>query len=1273
MAGKKNPKIVLYGAAAGSAVRGNCENVDPRVLGPNQPRKLVNGVTDKSGTLWRPMPGPRPLANIRSLDHRGPTGQFAADYIPRGGSFWLLNPERQGDMIAALVCHDKARGAGAQPNIRAGRVVVSRGVVLDSLSKLHFNHKPLCGRNADYSFHRFPLVRAFSDASITEYKPTSSTPNFLVVAADGNPVMAVGETAKKPRIGPRLFGFAAPQIDNGFTAAVPQFSGNGPFGDQLALKGTATGGAETLDPDTEWDLDLGGAPELEAVISDPPRERPSQDYSRLIIVIPEADITAGAISGNITVTGTKIDPTDPAQPITENFSEVIPLQTGLSVPSVAGKYLWVSWSGVVYQTETWFVSKNLGDDVTITFSGGTAGVLLKKVLVFRRGEAMDTPLEPDVEPVTSQWDESYAWGRTIGRYKYRGPYFQTPRGRLTVPPGNNIRLALFGPPLKGEFMDEEPTELHALCQKYPDRRNIANAAGQSAFTAFYRFRTLPIRYDVAAEKWKTNTGFPDHDVDLEDAVVENPYSERQLVESGDRWPGTGRQAGGYCIAERVEGFMAFAAQPSYLFQNIQGSLGSKIWTSSTDIFEGWMIGLPIKCGANIYYILHILDSGVDSGSAELEMTAECRESHNAPASILADYSTVHLTIDDGLYGELVPSTFAFKLNEPDDIMAIRVSNGNYVIQGRINTYIMQIPSVRTNIYQELPEIPGVRIEKILPSNGSAGIQCFALMGDMLASFTGRGVSVGVDVLDLRDITREENSHIWRSDGGLTSSEFNRFASLGYCENNKHLVVTGLVPPNQPNGGVEPELGVILDAENNWALSLAYPFGAATAGQASLSHAARPRQAIRDGVVLFVCTVAFAGSNPAPGVVGAGDYVVIYDDNDQTFQAFPLAPLGLAVGESDGGENVAACQTIRGEIVCEIGQATTRRRLRFRYDEDAQEWTLDPVSATPFGKTLTYATCEAYNGGFHLLGESELYAGQAALWEFANDDVEFPYRPGGRGRVLSFDSAIFGAGFATSEIRRVLMIGPGGEIVVLGQDAGNLKIALIDQESYQLIEPVQSVAVPNTAWGFQMNAHRELCWLDAGGGNITLNRYRWEEDDFPGGAVQVSSIAPPVGAAAAGLLVDTRSILQFAYPLRNFVDTGLRVRGFANANGGISVMSADIFRGGFHRELKSIVQMGQAAWYLFEDIAVGGGSPQYRFVQATGVGVDGDGNYLFDGYMDAAEDEEDVNWFNLHKVIAGTGGGALSFISIDGAAASRLHAPSQVNGTRAMLMRGNAPI
>lgn len=1224
--------------------RGNAFNVLPNKLAPNHPSGLIGAVTDFNGTVLRPMPGMVPFAHSFSLSHPGSDDGASTEFNVDGLTLWLLTEGPGSERVLALVNNNDTMPASRERHPFPGEVMLTRGVTIQGIDRIYENHTPLVERNSSYEMQG-PSFLPATAATMDEFQPSEFTPNMVVIAADGNPVKALVKTDAAPGMKLRQFGLNAPQTDvrsNAITSA--------PFGDQLELK--RDGESEfTLDPDHDFAIDLTSAFTLTANINAQPINGPFAEACRIGLVIP----TGSSPSVTVTVTGDSIDLA--TGEVTEGDTESLVIN-GLSTSSNSTKYLYSSWTNAYVTTKYW-VSTGTSSDVVFSSSGGGTGTA-SKILAYRVGRPVGDgrPTEETIESNT--WRYAYAFGRVDGDYIIRSGHNDYPEVRpeqagtrwstgLFVDDESNIRLVGFGDPLS----TDEPNRLYVLVRKHPNVDSVrlpSESAGQGIYSAFYKVREIPIRNDAGT--WKTDSGYPDHDVTLENITADNPFTEYEILANDDGWPGAVITQGGCYGCARWNQSMWFWGKPRYLISNISAVQGSTRWGSSTDDFHGWFVARKLIFRGKTYNVRRVYTES-SSGPADLE-TVEAFESSdaNGPAYLEEELATFFWTVPGSDYAENTPALWQKSLPIRDEIQSFQAERNYAIAYGKRFVFLITQDFSGLNVYQERVEIPVTNIEIVGTNNAAAGLNSTTRVDGALASYTGRGVSIGFSPDDLQDITSADNSSLWRE---LIDQGAAKYTQIAFDEVQGHLIA-GNVKSTAPVYSEESDYGLIMDMRNGGALTLAWPWPVRAVGVADLNRSKVRLSGVRDGVIVMVATVSTLGTGGA--ATSTGDWLIVYDSIDDSFSAIAASAFG-ADGIAD--EQRGGFQGYDGKIRMLIG-TSDKVRVELVYNDTESAWQLNDYSAAVATYPAMVAQCAAWDGtGYYTLGEDLDGNGYGALYHFSDGDVEFAYaeRVGGRYKVFTDSN------FSSSNIKSTILTGPSGEIFLFGSSNTLIRI---DPHSFEILDEEATITGPVAPKQYGINRHREIFITDVDGSDVQVWRYRLATNGFSATATrcQFEGSNNYTGPdTKIGLLVDQRQQAHAVVSATVSSDLGFKVYTWAEADNSVDVVT--VSRSGYDRTCLSIVQAGQFAWYLVKDTPAMG-ADEYRLVKAVGEATLPQDNTIYagDGKMDT--DEANGHYKDLVTAIAGSGG-ALSYVSIDGTVQGAKAQPDQCNATLLQATRG----
>lgn len=1226
--------------------RGNAFNVLPNKLAPNHPSGLIGAVTDFNGTVLRPMPGMVPFAHSFSLSHPGSDDGASTEFNVDGLTLWLLTEGPGSERVLALVNNNDTMPASRERHPFPGEVMLTRGVTIQGIDRIYENHTPLVERNSSYEMQG-PSFLPATAATMDEFQPSEFTPNMVVIAADGNPVKALVRTDEAPGMKLRKFGLNPPQGDPSGYASTSD-----PFGEQLELKRDGESNF-TLDPDHDFAIDLTSAFTLTANINAQPVNGPFANASRIALCIP----TGSSPSVTVTVTGDSIDLA--TGEITEDDTEALVID-GLSTSSNGTKYLYSSWTDYYVTTKYW-VSKGTSSDVVFSSAGGGTGTA-NKILAFRVGRPLGDgrPTEETIE--ANSWRHAYAWGRVDGDYVIRGGHTDFPETRpeqeaarwgdsIFVDDESNYRISGFVYPLR----DDAPNRFYFLLRKFPTVNSVdlpENAAGQQIYSAYYKVREVPIRQDPGTGNWLTDSGYPDHDVQLENMVIDNPYTEYEIIANNDSWPGAVIAQGGCYGCARWNQSMWFWGKPRFLISNVSATAGSAQWTSTTDDFHDWFIGRRMIYQGKPYNIRRVFVEAASSTAYMETVEAFDGTTSNGPAHLEEELATFFWTVPGSDFAENTPALWQKSLPVRDEIQSFQAERNYAIAYGKRFVFLITQDFSGLNVYQEQVEIPVTNIEIVGTNNAAAGLNSTTRVDGALASYTGRGVSIGFSPDDLQDITSADNSSLWRE---LIDQGAAKYTQLAYDEVQGHLIA-GNVKTTIRTYGEESDYGLIMDMRNAGALTLAWPWPVRAVGVADLNRSKVRLTGVRDGAIVMVATVSTLGTGGA--ATSTGDWLVVYDSIDDSFSAIAASAFG-ADGIAD--EQRGGFQGYDGKIRMLIG-TSDKVRVELVYNDTESAWQLNDYSAAVATYPAMVAQCAAWDGtGYYTLGEDLDGNGYGALYHFSDGDVEFAYaeRVGGRYKVFTDSN------FSSSNIKSTILTGPSGEIFLFGSSNTLIRV---DPHSLEIIGEEETITGPVAPKQYGINRHREIFITDVDGSDVQVWRYRLATNGFSAAATrcQFEGANNYTGPdTKIGLLVDQRQQAHAVVSATVGSDLGFKVYTWAEADNSVDVVT--VSRSGYDRTCLSVVQAGQFAWYLVKDEPAAG-ADEYRLVKAVGEATLPQDNTIYagDGKMDT--DEANGHYKDLVTAIAGSGG-ALSYVSIDGTVQGAKAQPDQCNATLLQATRG----
>lgn len=831
--------------------------------------------------------------------------------------------------------------------------------------------------------------------------------------------------------------------------------------------------------------------------------------------------------------------------------------------------------------------------------------------------------------------------------------------------------------------------------------DVASAPGSS----FSGSATLTI-----PAQWKTNTGYPAHDIRLDKAVVDNYLDEGMIAAGNDPIPGGLGTIGGCYGCSHFGQRMFFWGFAKYPFTSVTFTDQSKIVTSQTDTFRGWMNNRQLVFKGKTYNIRRVIREAYDgTNDAELELVEEYRDGTGSTTSdeayLAEDNNSLYFTIDDATYGEVAPNTYVIRLPEYGTITSVQPERNGAIIYCAVQAFRLYIDTADGDVYAEAVAIPPSAVEKVNEDNSPAGLHSSVLVEGQLVADNGRGLSAGNTPENMADITSSRNARVF-TDLLAVKRSANRV--LSYDQTKRNLLMTNCASVGKTYDG-EIEYGLAFNMQDGGEMGILYPFLARAAGTTRMQGVARTeRTALRDGLIVMFVDVATvgsggtittkynSGSTPDP-------YIVIYDTLAGTWQAIYVGDdsgVGLAYGidrhANSGGLTAGtppitqrhSIQLSDGSMVCLIGKDggspfNSRQRLKLTRSS-AGTWSVTDYNSGQFSDTYFWSLLPNLSGGFYGLGKDPSGDGNnyMAVWDFGADSVEFPYKKGigGRHHVLN------NTAFNTTNCMKSLAMGPHGEIVVLGYTytggTGTIRVRRIDPVKFKQIGTdvtftLPSGGDPSSSQGprqFLMNRHGELFITHLNSsGNPALVRYKFVDNGFTAAATTLAT-GSSNPADKFGIMLDPRNVVWFVQDKTVSSLDGFNVLQFAESDSALTPGGDDFGRADYDRELLSVVQAGAFAYYLVEDTPDGGGTAEYRLIKAIGSTSRTEQAatvYTGDGGPEADETIAST-YTDLTTQLVGAGG-SLSFVAIDSQVEDGGSCIDQSNGTHLIAMRGSASL
>lgn len=785
----------------------------------------------------------------------------------------------------------------------------------------------------------------------------------------------------------------------------------------------------------------------------------------------------------------------------------------------------------------------------------------------------------------------------------------------------------------------------------------------------------------------TDTGYPQHDMNIDRIVVDCWLDEGDVFEGQDIVPGGCTSLGGTYSAVAHQGRIFSWGLTRTSFSALTMTQGSKTITSEVDTFRGYQVGRALNIQGEPYYISRVVrEVKVNVDPAELEVTRRWDGEDTTETGFLVPrLNVLYWTFSDPPYAEQSHVNNEAVLPDAADVIMDCVPDGSdLIVFCRRATYrFVTFPEIE-NISTENVTPMGYEWRLVNTDHGAASPNSVSRVDGSHVVFTGRGVSMGFNPENLTDITYEKNSRMFR--GELYDTKSTGWADTGYDQRSRRFKIANLKSVAETFAGI-PEWAIDIDmsAAGN-PVSLSYPDLTRAIGEARTTLVPYAEESrIRCTLVVMYADVATVGSGGAAS--RTGPHVVVHDVYANTTQAIYVGTgtdLDYAIidNETDAPSGSrCTLQRCNGKLVCQLSDYIAVELTRAT---DGTWSVTDFKDGVGFTQANFLAFASSLRGN-KLYGLSYEYGGNsgnpAVLTEFGSSTIRIPYIEGVGGRQL----ALTGDAFVGTNVFQSILTGPGGEIILLGYDTDTIVVKRIDPFNMDVLftDQVFTATDITAIKGAVVNRHGDIFVVWDDDTNHFLSRIQLPDSGINGfdGLITTLATTTPTSDRTA-LCLDSRQQAWFFYGTTDSGERRIAVQRFAESNTSLDSPAYVLYRSGYHRDLVSFVQAHHYNYYIVRDENTGDSSDvEYKMLRAIGdtertetfldgstfTFYTGDGTPYIASLTGGTEDDASVST-DLVQLIAGTGG-ALDYLRLDDQYLGGRPVPCQAVPTTILSHRG----